>query len=234
MEKVSLGMMWYLVFLFSTVFHEAAHAWTALKMGDPTAYEGGQVTLNPAPHLKRSPFGLIFVPLFTFFTSGWMMGWASAPYNPQWALRYPRRAGWMSLAGPAANLILVLAAALLIHVGLGMGVFKQPDEIHFSHVVESVDDGVFSAPAMFLSVLFSLNLLLFLFNLLPLPPLDGSGAMTLWIPEGSMEKYFEFIHHPQLQALSFLAAWQLFDVIYKPLHLIAINLLYPGAGYYSS
>src|SRR3974390_119056 len=92
MNEVSMGLIWYIVFLFSTVFHEAAHSWVALKMGDPTAYEGGQVTLNPAPHIKRSPFGLIFVPLFTFFSSGWMMGWASAPYNPHWALQYPRRA----------------------------------------------------------------------------------------------------------------------------------------------
>ena len=234
MDKVALGMMWYLIFLFSTVFHESAHAWAALKMGDSTAYEGGQVTLNPIPHLRRSPFGLILVPLFTFATSGWMMGWASAPYNPHWALRYPRRAGWMSLAGPAANLVLVLVAALLIHLGLWTGVFKLPDTIHFSSVVEPVDDGIFSAFAMLLSILFSLNLLLCLFNLLPLPPLDGSGAMTLFISESLTEKYLAFIHHPQLQVISLLAAWRLFDIIYSPLHLMAINLLYPGAGYHLS
>ncbi|HJT23224.1 MAG TPA: site-2 protease family protein [bacterium] len=232
MNTVTMGLIWYVVFLFSTVFHEAAHSWAAYKMGDPTAYEGGQVSLNPAPHIKRSPFGLVFVPLFTFYASGWMMGWASAPYDPHWALQYPRRAGWMSLAGPAANLILVVAAGLMIHAGLWLGVFREPDVIHFSTVVESVNGGLYSSAATLLSIVFSLNLLLCLFNLLPFPPLDGSGAMTLLLTEKVSEKYLSFIRTPQLQFISFYAAWKIFDVIFDPVHLIAINLLYPGAGYH--
>ena len=88
-ETLAVGLIWYAVFLFSATVHEAAHAWAAYRLGDPTAYLGGQVTLNPAPHVQREPFGTVLVPIITFALSGWMMGWASAPYNPMWADRYP-------------------------------------------------------------------------------------------------------------------------------------------------
>jgi hypothetical protein len=120
------GGLWYGVFLFSTVAHEAAHAWSALKLGDDTAAKGGQVSLNPWPHVRREPFGMIVVPLLSWFLGGWMIGWASAPYNPEWAKQYPRRAALMALAGPTANLLLVLAAALLIRVGIEWQVFTSP------------------------------------------------------------------------------------------------------------
>src|SRR5713101_4658250 len=129
------GIKWYLVFLFSTSCHEAAHAWTAHRLGDDTAYRGGQVTLNPAPHIKREPFGMVIVPLFSYFMGGWMIGWASAPYNPEWALRYPRRSALMAMAGPAANLVLVLLAAILMRVGFEWGVFAQPSHASFMEVI---------------------------------------------------------------------------------------------------
>ena len=232
MEHITLGLLWFFVFLFSTVLHEAAHSWAAHKMGDSTAYEGGQVSLNPIPHIKRSPFGMVLVPLITFFSSGWMMGWASAPYDAHWAYRYPRKAGWMSLAGPGANLLLVLVAALFIHIGLSFDVFMSPETVHASMVVISTQPGMYSVPATFLSILFSLNLLLCFFNLLPFPPLDGSGAVTLLITEKASEKYLEMIHHPQIQFVSFIVAWRLFDVIFDPIQTVALNLLYSGANYH--
>ena len=102
------GLQWYLVFLYSTTLHEAAHAWAALKLGDDTAYQGGQVTLDPTPHIRREPIGMVVVPLLSFLFGGWMIGWASTPYDPDWAMRYPRRSAWMSLAGPALTLQQIL------------------------------------------------------------------------------------------------------------------------------
>src|SRR5437763_130762 len=94
------GGFWFLAFLFSTSVHEAAHAYVALRGGDRTAYLGGQVSLSPLPHIRREPIGMLLVPLLTAFTNGWAMGWASAPYDPRWADRHPRRAAWMAAAGP--------------------------------------------------------------------------------------------------------------------------------------
>ncbi len=87
-----LGVIWYIVFLFSTTCHEGAHALIARIGGDPTAFHGGQVTLNPWPHIRREPFGLVVVPILSYFVAHWMIGWASAPYDPAWQQRYPRRA----------------------------------------------------------------------------------------------------------------------------------------------
>src|SRR5256885_2129501 len=120
------GAAWYVVFLFSTTVHEASHAFTALRLGDDTAYRGGQVTLDPTPHIRREPFGMVLVPLLSYFFGGWMIGWASAPYDQQWALRYPKRSGLMALAGPAANLILVIVAAFLMRLAFEWGVMRQP------------------------------------------------------------------------------------------------------------
>src|SRR6266852_7405402 len=106
------GILWYVVFLFSTTLHEASHALTAFRLGDRTAYEGGQVTLDPIPHMKREPIGTIVVPIISYAVGGWMIGWASVPYNFQWALTYPKRAAKMALAGPAANLLLVVLSAV--------------------------------------------------------------------------------------------------------------------------
>lgn len=89
---IATGLVWFAAFLFSTTVHEAMHALVAWKGGDPTAYQGGQVSLSPIPHIRREPIGMLAVPLLTSLTQGWAMGWASAPYDPDWAERYPRRA----------------------------------------------------------------------------------------------------------------------------------------------
>src|SRR6185436_16732180 len=107
MTNIADALTYFVVFLFSTTLHEAVHAWAAFRGGDPTAYHGGQVSLDPRPHIKREPFGMLILPLISSVTSGWPIGFASAPFDPTWALRHPRRAAWMALAGPGANLALV-------------------------------------------------------------------------------------------------------------------------------
>src|SRR5215510_996176 len=105
------GLIWYAVFLFSTTCHEASHALVAKLGGDPTAFHGGQVTLDPAPHIRREPFGMVLVPVISYLLGGWMIGWASAPYDPYWAYNHPDSSAKMSAAGPASNLVLAFLAA---------------------------------------------------------------------------------------------------------------------------
>src|SRR4051812_44632168 len=126
LEVIALGLIWYVVFLFSTTCHEAAHAFVAKREGDSTAFDGGQVTLNPLPHVRREPFGMVLFPIASFLMGGWMMGWASAPYDPAWSSRYPHRAAKMALAGPAANFFLALLAAVGHHLGLLARGFQPP------------------------------------------------------------------------------------------------------------
>ncbi len=97
--NLALATVWYAVFIVSLTFHEAAHAFAALKFGDPTAYYQGQVTLDPIPHIRRSPFGMVIVPIVSFILGGWMIGWASAPYDPYWADSNRRKAALMGYGG---------------------------------------------------------------------------------------------------------------------------------------
>jgi Zn-dependent protease len=232
-DTLVLGLTWFVVFLFSTTLHEAAHALAAYWLGDRTAYEGGQVTLNPLPHIQREPVGMILVPLISFAANGWMMGWASAPYDPTWAHRYPKRAALMAAAGPAANLLLVIVAGLLIRLGMLAGIFDAPDTVRFfSGLTAAAQPGWAEGAVVPLSVLFSLNLVLFAFNLLPLPPLDGSAILPAFMGDSLARRYQEILHQPMFSLIGLLAAWRIFPYLTDPLQIAALNLLYPGLGYH--
>ena len=218
-QALAMGAVWYVVFIFSITVHEAAHAWAAYKLGDETAYLGGQVTLDPLPHMRREPFGTILVPLFSYVWAGWMMGWASAPYDPHWADRHPKRAAWMALAGPASNLLVAIVAGIAIRVGLAQGMFVPPPEsFSFEQLILATGGGVFDSLAALLSVLFSLNLLLCAFNLLPLPPLDGSGALPLILPEETARRYQEIMRDPMWSLVGLLLAWNFFGELFAPVY----------------
>src|SRR6202047_2351174 len=210
---LALGVIWYIVFLFSTTCHEASHALAAKLGGDLTAFEGGQVTLNPIPHIRRSPFGMVVVPIISFLLGGWMIGWASAPFDPNWQRRYPRRSAWMALAGPAANFTLMLLAGIAIRIGLAAGYFQPPGAIHgYAGLVSPTNavDPTFLTSA--LSILFILNLLLGTFNLLPVPPLDGHAAIMVVMPESVAQRYIDWVQHSRNFALlGVIIAWSLFD-----------------------
>jgi len=234
-ELLVQGFVWYIVFLFSTTCHEASHSFAAKLGGDLTAFHGGQVTLNPIPHMRREPFGMVLVPILSFILGRWMIGWASAPYDPYWQARYPRRAAWMSLAGPGANFVLMIIGAIGIRVGMLAGVFQQPISVGFTHITEAVNPDAASPAltfaAMFMSLLFFQNLLLGTFNLLPVPPLDGSTGITVLMSERMALRFLEFMRDPTFSMVGIVAAWFLFDKLFEPIFSFALNVLYPGAGY---
>lgn len=228
------AIVFYAVFVFSVTLHEAAHATAALVGGDRTAYEGGQVSIDPVPHMKREPFGMVVLPVLGLALSGFPIGYASAPFNLDWAQRYPKRAAWMALAGPGANLALALAVALAIRGGMAMGAFEAPAGVSFDQVTTAVGGDPSSLPgaaAGILSLLFSMNLLLFAINMIPLPPLDGSGALPLILPEGWVDSYQNMVRQPMVAFVGILIVWNLIGEVFRPIFLGAINLLYPGAHY---
>jgi len=234
-DVVTIGALWYLAFLFSTTCHEASHALAAKIGGDPTAFHGGQVTLNPAPHIQREPFGMVLVPIISYVLGGGMIGWASAPYDPYWQQRYPHRAAWMSLAGPGANFALVLLAAVGIHAGINAGIFQAPYAVNFQRITEVSDPETAGTltrfGASFLSVMFFENVLLGTFNLLPIPPLDGGTGVAVLMSEQSALKWFSFVHQPMFQMAGMMAAWILFNRLFEPIFILSLDLLYPGTHY---
>lgn len=225
-------LYWLPAFLVSTTFHEAAHAWTALRGGDPTAYHGGQASLWPWPHMKREPIGMIVVPLLTTLTQGWTMGWASAPYDTRWALAHPRRAAVMAAAGPLANLALALASFGAIELGLSAGVFALPERMSGDALVAWAGPATAIGPiaASALSVMVALNLLLFAFNLLPLPPLDGASAITLALPDTLARAWRGLMQAGAVRLLGLLVAWRVFPYVAGPLFQALFHALRAGRG----
>ena len=226
------GLLYYIVFLFSTTVHEAAHAWAAKMGGDLTAYHGGQVSLDPRPHIAREPFGMVVLPVLSTLTSGWPFGFASAPYDPEWALRYPKRAAWMAIAGPASNLALVILAIIAIRIGMLAGVFYAPDSAGFGEVIGTEAGGVWPGVAALVSITFSMNLVLACLNMFPLPPLDGSAAVLLLMDESMANRYQRWLwNSPMFGMVGMLIAWRLFDVIFYPIFWAFLAVIYPGAAY---
>lgn len=233
MDDLVNGLVFYVVFLYSTTLHEAAHAWAALRGGDPTAYLGGQVSLDPRSHIRREPIGMVVLPLISVLVSGWPLGFASAPYDPRWAERHPRRAAWMALAGPGANLLLVLCAGILVNAGVLAGVFYPPERVGFADVTAATAgvESVWHSVGYLIGSVFALNLLLAVFNLLPLPPLDGSGALVLLLPDRLVPKYQRALWStPELGLVGIFVAWQVFDFFFDPAFTIALNALYFAFG----
>ncbi len=223
------GPIWYATFLFSVTCHEAAHALAAKWGGDDTAYSAGQVSLNPVPHMKREPIGTILVPILSFVFGGWMIGWASAPFDPYWQIRHPHRAAWMALAGPVANFIVVILAALGMFAGIHYGSLEFAESVGFSSIVVDAVTHTPSGLSLFLSVLFSLNLLLGTFNLLPLPPLDGATVIGLFFSEETALKIFETTRQPTFQMIGLLIAWNMFDRVFHPVFVAALRVLWSFA-----
>jgi Zn-dependent protease len=232
--ETTIKIGFYVIFLLSVTCHEAAHAWVAKLLGDSTAYLGGQVSLDPMPHIQREPIGMVVAPILSVIVIGWPMGWAHIPLSREWMDRYPRRAAWVSVAGPAANLVLLLIAIIGIRIGLGMGAFEAPKVLtgEWSQLTVTTGSAAGRAFAMFLSLLFVVNLVMLLFNLIPVPPLDGSGAVPLFAPKSVHRTYSELISQPTFQMMGILAAWMLFPGLFGAVFLPVLNLMYTGVAHY--
>jgi len=231
MNDIADGFVYYGVFLLSTTLHEAGHAWAAKLGGDLTAYHGGQVSIDPRPHIKREPVGMVLLPIVSVLMIGWPFGFASAPYDPRWAMRYPKRAAWMALAGPAANLLLIVMSGLLIYLALLANILASPHSITFGHIVTGSSpalDGV----AFALGAFFSLNMILFIFNMFPIPPLDGSGALPLFLSNRVIPRYQQFIWTQRgLGLIGIIIAWQIVMQVFNPIFFFVVNILHPGVSY---
>ena len=185
------------------------------------------------PHVRRAPIGTVVVPLLSFILNGWMLGWANAPYDPAWAARHPRREVLMALAGPAANLALVILCGLALRAGVAAGLLAAPERVTFTHVADAVAaGGGLDGAVTLISILFSLNLILFAFNLLPLPPMDGSAVLPLMMGPAAARRYKDLLAaQPMLSLLGLLLAWKLFPPVFGWLQIVALRVLYPGVGY---
>jgi len=168
--------------LFAITVHEASHGWAALKMGDPTAYHLGRVTLNPIPHID--PIGTILMPLMLAIMGFPFFGWAKpVPVNPL-NLRNPRRDNLIiSAAGPISNLTVAIIAffGVIILKTLASGFLSGNPQTSVNYLAS----GIF----FILYYTIVINVILATFNLIPVPPLDGSGVLLGLISDEAAQKY---------------------------------------------
>jgi len=164
------------VLLFSMVAHEFAHGYAALKQGDPTAYQMGRLTWNPVKHID--PFFTVLLPMLTFFTGGFIFGGAKpVPVVPRNYRNYRRGDIIVSMAGIVTNLALALLCAVVI-IGLGLVGRALPVATDTLAILQRM---------MITGIVF--NLILAMFNLLPIPPLDGSHVMKYLLPPSWAIRY---------------------------------------------
>lgn len=226
------GIIWYIVFVFSVTIHEASHALAAKIGGDDTAYQGGQVSLDPVPHIRRSPFGMVLLPVVSLVMAGWPIGFASAPYDPDWADRHPRRAAWMALAGPGANFAVVLVCVGLVWAGRASGHFVAPASVNYSRLVGTVDDGSWAALGFILSVMLTMNLVLLVLNLIPLPPLDGASALGVLLPDDWARRLRHLGNEGGLAVVGMLLVFYAFGEVFAPVFDVFLKVLYPDLSYH--
>ena len=176
--------------------------------------------------MQREPFGMVLIPLITTFTNGWPIGWASTPYDPFWAERYPRRAAWMAAAGPGANLALgAWPRSLFLKIGLATGLFLAPDSSASSRLVAGDVDWI-DGMGRFTSMMLYLNTVLCLLNLIPLPPLDGASVITLFLPERPAQRVNELTRQPGFAMVGLLVVWFGFGPLIRPIFGILMRLVY--------
>jgi Zn-dependent protease len=166
------------VVLFAITIHEAAHGLVAYKMGDPTAYSMGRVTLNPIAHID--PFGTIILPVLMVIMGAPPFGWAKpVPVNP-YNLKNPRRDNlFISAAGPLSNLSVALIAFILIQILKT----ANPNVLYGDYT--SLMSGVFMVLYYFVLI----NVILAVFNMIPIPPLDGSGVLMGFLTPEAAQTY---------------------------------------------
>jgi Zn-dependent protease len=210
-EGIAHGLIYYVVLLFSLSFHESAHAWTAWKLGDDTAKNLGRVTLNPIPHID--PIGTVLFPLLQIFAGALILGWAKpTPYNPANFRRdVTMRKGHMlvAAAGPVSNLLLGLFFAVALIVFVRQRVIDSDQDFLFNILVQGV----------------GLNVMLAVFNFIPIPPLDGSKVASFGLPGDVGERYDRIVEPYGFLILMLLLISGAFGYIASPIQRFVFNVI---------
>ena len=210
-EHIALGLTTYVVLLFSLSFHESAHAWMAWKLGDETALRLGRVSLNPIVHMD--PIGTLLFPLIQIFTSVPLLGWAKpTPYNPANFRRdITMRKGHIlvAAAGPASNLLLGLVFAVSLILLVRRGVIETDRDFLFNILVMGV----------------GLNVMLAVFNFIPIPPLDGSKVASFGLPGDFGERYDRIVGPYGFLILMLLLVSGAFGYVAGPIQSFVFNVI---------
>jgi Zn-dependent protease len=225
--NINIGdlVIWFIILLFSLSFHEAAHAWTSEKFGDDTGRLQGRITLNPIAHIDI--FGTVLFPIISFVSGFPLLGFAKPVQTNPLMWRDKNKANiWVSAAGPISNFILAIVALVIIKVLIAsrvlfpIGGYMFDMVVPVSALLPTYSQPAFIEPlAKFLSVFLMLNVSLGIFNLIPIPPLDGSHVLESLLPY-EMAKAFEQLQPFGMILLYGLLLTGILSAIFIPVHYV--------------
>ncbi|MDX6445054.1 MAG: hypothetical protein QOH71_2128 [Blastocatellia bacterium] len=213
--------------IFSLSVHESAHAWMSNYFGDDLAKSQGRISLNPVVHVD--PIGTLLFPALAFFTHAPVIGWAKpTPVNPlRW--RDKRVANfWVSIAGVLCNFIIAIVAGIVIRILLSAHLIDLGYSGGQGLFVPTSDSLVMEGAVKLLTTFFTLNVALGVFNLIPIPPLDGSKVLQSILPE-SFESGFEALERFGYLLLILAMFTGVFGMIFSVVMPIAVRILLIGA-----
>ena len=218
-------LLFMVALIFSLSVHESAHAWMSNRFGDDLARLQGRISLNPVAHVD--PIGTLLFPAIAFFTGAPLIGWAKpTPVNPlRW--RNKRVANfWVSAAGVICNFIIAIVAGMIIRVLYSVGLIY----ISGRGLVPGGTDSMIALGAVdLLWGFFTLNVALGVFNLFPIPPLDGSKVLESILPPG-FESAFEALERFGFLLLIFAMFTGVFGAVFSVVMPLAVRILFLGAN----
>jgi len=227
MDNAVIGqfILYMVALIFSLSVHEAMHAWMSNRFGDDLAYHQGRISLNPVTHVD--PIGTLLFPAIAFFTGAALLGWARpTPVNPlKW--RNKRVANfWVSIAGVLGNLAIAIIVGLIIRIMFHTGQLI-PHPQFYSIIPVNADSSTMEAVVALLKVFFVMNVGLAVFNLFPIPPLDGSKILASILPE-KFGSAIEAIEQYGFIILLLALFTGVFGVVFGVVIPVAWNILFIG------
>jgi Zn-dependent protease len=225
-DRIGEFILFMVALIFSLSFHEMMHAWMSDRFGDDLARHQGRISLNPMTHVD--PIGTLLFPAIAFFTGAALLGWARpTPVNPL-AWRNKRLANfWVSIAGVLGNFTIALVVGIIIRILFATNVLTFGETSWIAPT--NADSTTIAGVAALLSVFFQMNVGLGVFNLFPIPPLDGSRILESLLPE-SFESALQSLNQFGFLLLFVALFTGIFSAVFRVVIPFAWNVVFLGAS----